>query len=149
MQIIKDKQIIDDNWVFIADDDKLTAENIVVSLAQFRENKTAIFEQAKAVGIRLNPADSVAELAEDLARICLIELNFTDFADGRLFSQAWLLRERYGYTGEIRAVGKYLTDQAYYLTRVGVNSFAETPEPLTTTLTKLNDFSVHYQSSVN
>ena len=82
--------------------------------------------------------------------IQLIELDFPDFADGRLFSHAWLLRGRYNYQGEIRATGHYMPDQVFYLSRVGVNAFnPEKVEDLPVVLSHLNDFTVKYQNSIN
>lgn len=149
MQLIKDKTIIEDNWIFIADEAALINANITVSLARFQQNKAELLNWHHLIGVRLNPADTVAELVNDLTHLALIELNFPDFSDGRCFSQAWLLRNRYNYRGEIRAVGQYCSDQLYYLSRVGVNAFATVnSEDVALTLAKLNDFSVSYQASM-
>jgi uncharacterized protein (DUF934 family) len=138
MQIIKDKKIIDDTWSYIADDAELKGGDVTVS------------EAGGKLGVRIRPTDSVEEIAADLEHIQLIELDFPSFADGRLFSHAWLLRSRYSYQGEIRATGHYMPDQAYYLSRVGVNAFnPEKIEHLPVVLSHLNDFTVNYQSSVN
>ena len=105
---------------------------------------------AGKVGVRIEPADAVDDIAPDLKNIQLIELDFPDFADGRLFSHAWLLRGRYNYQGEIRATGHYMTDQVFYLSRVGVNAFSpEKVEDLPVVLSHLNDFTVKYQNSIN
>ena len=150
MQIIKDKKIIDDTWSFIADDAGLKAGNITVSLARWKNDKQQLLEFGGKLGVRIRPADSLEEIAADLEHIQLIELDFPAFADGRLFSHAWLLRSRYNYQGEIRATGHYMPDQAYYLSRVGVNAFnTEKTELLPVVLSHLNDFTVNYQSSIN
>jgi uncharacterized protein (DUF934 family) len=150
MQIIKDKKIVDDTWSFIADDAELKAGNITVSLARWKNDKQQLLEFGGKLGVRIRPADSLEEIAADLEHIQLIELDFPAFADGRLFSHAWLLRSRYNYQGEIRATGHYMPDQAYYLSRVGVNAFnTEKTELLPVVLSHLNDFTVNYQSSIN
>jgi uncharacterized protein (DUF934 family) len=150
MQIIKDKTVVDNNWTFIDDNAELINGNITVSFKRFQQEKETLFKREGAVGIRLNADDNVAELNADLGRLCLIELNFPNFADGRAFSQAWLLRNRFNYIGEIRAVGDYCADQLFYLSRVGVNAFEPfNSEDINVTLNKLNDFSVAYQASVN
>ncbi|MGR8998202.1 MAG: DUF934 domain-containing protein [Gammaproteobacteria bacterium] len=150
MQIIKDKKIVDDTWSFIADDAGLKAGNITVSLARWNNDKQQLLESGGKLGVRIRPADSLEEIAADLEHIQLIELDFPAFADGRLFSYAWLLRSRYNYQGEIRATGHYMPDQAYYLSRVGVNAFnTEKTELLPVVLSHLNDFTVNYQSSIN
>jgi uncharacterized protein (DUF934 family) len=150
MQIIKDKQIVDDTWSYVADGDELKAGNISVSLGRWKQDKQQLLSREGKLGIRLVPADSVDDLAGDLKDIQLIELDFPDFADGRLFSHAWLLRDRYNFQGEIRATGHYMPDQVFYLSRVGVNAFnPEKAEDLPVVLSHLNDFTVNYQNSIN
>lgn len=150
MQLIKDKQIIDNTWNHVTDDAELTVGNISVSLARWQQDKAQLLAHDGNIGVRLEPADSVDDIAADLNSLQLIELDFPDFADGRLFSHAWLLRERYDYHGEIRATGHYMNDQVFYLSRVGVNAFSpEKPEDLPIVLSHLNDFTVKYQNSVN
>jgi uncharacterized protein (DUF934 family) len=150
MQIIKDKHIVDDTWCYVADDAELKTGDICVSLVRWKQDREQLLGHAGKVGVRIGPADAVNDIAPDLKNIQLIELSFPDFADGRLFSHAWLLRGRYGYQGEIRATGHYMTDQVFYLSRVGVNAFSpEKAEDLPVVLSHLNDFTVKYQNSIN
>jgi uncharacterized protein (DUF934 family) len=150
MQLIKNKTISEDSWQYLADDDALCAGNICVSLARWLHDKDQLQAHDGELGVRLLPSDTLSELIADLPRFALVELYFPEFADGRLFSFAWLLRNRYDYSGELRAVGSYLTDQLFYLSRVGVNAFSvKSVEELHITLAKLHDFSVQYQLSVN
>ena len=150
MQIIKDRQIVDDSWSYVADDAQLRAGNISVSLARWKKDKQQLLKSHEKVGVRIGPADSVADLAADLMGIQLIELDFPVFADGRIFSHAWLLRGRYNYQGEIRATGHFMADQVFYLSRVGVNAFSlEKTEDLPAALSALNDFTVTYQKSIH
>lgn len=150
MQVIKDKQIIEDNWRFVADDAaEAGSSNIIVSLARWQKDKQQLLKSNSKLGVRISPSDSVADLAADLKDLQLIELDFPSFADGRLFSHAWLLRHRYNFQGEIRATGHYMSDQATHLSRVGVDAFKlENSEDLPVVLAKLNDFSVKYQQSI-
>ena len=144
------KQIIDDTWSYIAEDAELKAGNISVSLARWKQEKQQLLTHDGKLGVRIGPADSVDDIVPDLKDIQLIELDFADFADGRLFSHAWLLRGRYNYQGEIRATGHYMPDQVFYLSRVGVNAFnLENAEDLPVVLSYLNDFTVKYQNSIN
>ena len=149
MQIIKDKQIIDDTWNYVADDAELKDGDISVSLARWKKDKQQLLKSNGKIGVRIGPADSVEDIAADLKDIPLIELDFPAFADGRIFSHAWRLRGRYNYQGEIRATGRFMRDQVYYLSRVGVNAFSlEKTEDLPVALSTLNDFSVNYQKSI-
>lgn len=149
MQIVKDKKIIDNTWRFLTDDDELVSGDISVSFARWRQEKQRLLGHEGKLGVRIGPDDALAELSSDLDKLQLIELDFADFADGRLFSYAWLLRGRYNFQGEIRATGHFLPDQVFYLSRVGVNAFApEKVEHLASALSHLNDFSVKYQTSI-
>ncbi|WP_333878569.1 DUF934 domain-containing protein [Methylobacter sp.] len=149
MQIIKDKQIINDNWSYVADDAELKNGDISVSLARWKKDKQQLLQSNGKVGVRIGPADAVEDISADLKDIQLIELDFPAFADGRIFSHAWLLRGRYNYQGEIRATGHFMPDQVFYLSRVGVNAFSlEKTEDLPVALSTLNDFTVNYQKSI-
>lgn len=146
MQIIKDKKMIDDPWSFVDDEEALKNGDITVSVERWQKNKDQLTKHSGKIGLRLKSTDKVEDFAEDLHHLALIELNFSAFTDGRSFTQAWLLRNRYHYTGEIRAVGKFIVDQVFYLQRNGVNAFSlENSAQLPLVLEKLNDFSVSYQ----
>ena len=150
MPIIKDQQISENTWRFVADDAPLVDGDITVSVQRWSQDKAALLQRNSKVGIRLAPADLVDAISDDLPAISLIELNFPAFNDGRSFSQARLLRSRYGYQGEIRAVGNYMADQVFYLHRVGVNAFEfNNPKDVDLALSAVNDFSVRYQASIN
>ena len=150
MQLIKDQQIIENTWQYIADNDELKTGDISVSVARWQSDKQQLMAHDGKLGIRMSTTDSADELANDLEKFQLIELDFPDFADGRLFSQAWLLRGRYHYQGEIRAIGHYIPDQVFYLARVGVNAFSpKVAEELPDMINKLKDFTVKYQNSIN
>lgn len=150
MQIIKDNQLCDNAWQFIADDADLPAGDISVSFNKWQQAVAQLLNHEGKLGVRIGSADAVANIASDLDKIALVELDFPDFADGRLFSSAWLLRSRYGYQGEIRAIGHFMPDQVFYLSRVGVNAFAPAKaDYLPMILANLADFTVQYQASVN
>ncbi len=148
MKIIKDKKIIEDSWLHIADEDEIVKGDITVSLSRWQKEATELASHEGNIGIRLAPSDTVEDVADDLQKISLIALEFPAFTDGRSFSQARLLRSRYGFDGEIRAIGSYMPDQVFYLSRVGVNSFQlENDKEINTALSTMNDFTVNYQAS--
>ena len=96
--------------------------------------------------IRLEPGDDPAKIAGALDGVTRVEVNFPKFGDGRGYSIAKLLRERYGYKGELRAVGQITRDLLYYMERVGFDAFelreGEDPEEA---LAAFDTFSVFYQ----
>jgi uncharacterized protein (DUF934 family) len=65
-----------------------------------------------------DPSDHAAEIA-DAARV---ELHFPTFTDGRAYTQAWLVRRRMGFKGDLRATGEVLVDQLQQLERMGFSS---------------------------
>jgi uncharacterized protein (DUF934 family) len=75
------------------------------------------------VGVRLKSDEAAEALAYDLPRIAVVALEFPRFRDGRPYSNARVLRERYGFEGEIRAVGDVLREQAQFMLRCGFDAF--------------------------
>jgi uncharacterized protein (DUF934 family) len=98
--------------------------------------------------LRLEPTDDPASVADRLGRAARVEVNFPKFGDGRGYSIARLLRERYGYKGELRAVGEVVRDHLYYMESVGFDAFLlrEGEDPVEA-LTGFDDFSEAYQAT--
>ncbi len=145
MQIIKDGKIIQDDVRHLADDEAPIDGRFTVSLPRWLAEKSSL----KACGVRLRGEDAVAVIAEDLPKLEMVVVEFPAMADGRGFSHARLLHDRYAYKGEVRARGDFIRDQVYFLHRVGINAF----EPLAGTdlenmLAALEDFTVNYQAAV-
>jgi uncharacterized protein (DUF934 family) len=99
--------------------------------------------------LRLEPADDPAASAGRLGAVSRVEVNFPSFTDGRGYSIARLLRERFGYRGELRAVGEVQRDQLFNLARCGFDAFVlKKDDDAADALAALNDFSEVYQASV-
>ena len=98
--------------------------------------------------LRLEPTDDPAAVAERLARVARVEVHFPKFGDGRGFSIGRLLRERYGYSGELRAVGHITRDHLFFLESCGFDAFElrEGEDPHAA-LAAFDDFSESYQAS--
>lgn len=145
--LIKNGEVVEDRWVAVADDAELSGEwPVIVSLARWRRDRDLLTARNAPVGIRLSSDDPLNEIAPDLDRFFLIALEFPAFTDGRPYSTARLVRERHGFTGELRAVGQVLRDQAQFLARCGFDSF-ELPEGSDAEgwLRGLGGIAVHYQ----
>lgn len=124
MPLIKDGQLLDDPWTVVADDEKPSADGaLLVSYATWTKNREALLRRNAPLGIRLDSDQSPALIADDLDRFDLIALDIPVFKDGRAYSYARLLRERYGYAKELRAVGNVLRDQYHFLHRCGFDTF--------------------------
>jgi uncharacterized protein (DUF934 family) len=101
-------------------------------------------------GVVLQGSDDPAVLAADLARIPVIAIQFARFNDGRGYSIARLLRQRYGYRGELRAIGDVLRDQLFYMKRVGFDAFElRADQDVETALRAFGDFSETYQAAAD
>jgi len=149
MQIIKDREIVEDDWLHLNDEAELVNGNITVSLARWQEQHDILANHDGRLGLRLTGDDPLEEIVPDLANFSLIVLLFPAFTDGRCYSFARLLRDRYGYKGEIRAQGDILHDQLFYMAQCGINSFEmANPNHLTDALTAFDDFSESYQTTV-
>ncbi len=98
--------------------------------------------------VRLEPSDDPAAVAGELAGATRVEVNFPKFGDGRGFSIGRLLRERYGYKGELRAVGQVTRDHLFFLESCGFNAFElREGEDAAEALAALDDFSESYQAT--
>jgi uncharacterized protein (DUF934 family) len=124
--------------------------NILVPLKHWLEHGAELDQQAGLVGVWLESDEEVEALADDLAQLPVVALNFPKFVDGRGFSSARLLRDRYDYRGEIRAIGNVIQDQLFMLQRCGFSQFCLADEVnLEAAATSLNDFSDSYQTGAD
>jgi uncharacterized protein (DUF934 family) len=153
MRIIKDNAIVEDGWVHVPADAALAdvpTGDVIVPLKLWQAEKDALLKRTGKTGVRLESDDLAEELAGDLENIPLVAINFPIYRDGRGFSQARILRDRYGYKSELRAVGDVLKDQIFYMHRVGFNAFeVRADRSIEDALKSLHDFSVTYQPAVD
>jgi uncharacterized protein (DUF934 family) len=149
-KLIKENKIIDDSWVLVRETSELTAGKIIVALPVWIENKAALTERQGEIGLLLNSDDEPESIHDDLAFFSIIAINFPMFSDGRGYTIARLLRERYHFKGELRAVGDVLQDQLFYMKRCGFDAFAlREDKDIQAALKSLNDFSDSYQAGVD
>jgi uncharacterized protein (DUF934 family) len=160
--LIKGGRLVPDNWQRLeaADgrwlrtgEDGLLPDfpedvDLLVPLAIWRARKDDLLARRGRNGVRLEPHEGPELIAADLERLALVAVNFPEFDDGRGYSTARLLRERYGYRGELRAVGDVLRDQLLFLARSGFDAFElrEDQEPHAA-LAAFGELSEQYQSS--
>lgn len=148
MQIIKDRKVAENQWHHLDDGVPAGDGNTTVSLARWKTEKDSLKKRHGNLGLRITSGDSIDEFADSLNDLDIICLDFPVFADGRLFSTAHILRGRYGYKGELRAIGNFIRDQIFFLSRVGVNSFElRNLDDPAEALNALDDFTVKYQGS--
>ncbi len=143
--LVKNGGICENRWTHLTTETIPNNGSITLPLDRWIAEQQQISERTDPVGVRLLPDSNLAETSNHLAELQLIVIEFPVLADGRVFSFVRLLR-RNGYQGEIRAIGNFVTDQMYYLQRVGVDSF-ELPDSVSEQSIQetLNRFSVSYQ----
>ncbi len=129
--IWKDGAFRDDEWLAVGAEEALPGDGraILVPLARFLAEPGRCLQREAAVGVVVSPGEDVRPLAPHLGDLALVALAFPKFSDGRNYSAARLLRERYGYAGELRAVGEVLLDQIPLMRRCGIDSYAVAHAP--------------------
>jgi uncharacterized protein (DUF934 family) len=124
--------LAEDPFTTVADDEGLPPGDVIISLTRFQAEGDRLLSEGRSVGVLLASDEEVEALAYDLPRLALVALDFPKFRDGRHFTSAHLLRERYGFKGEIRAVGHFFLEQGGFLVRCGFDAFdvqdGSTPE---------------------
>jgi uncharacterized protein (DUF934 family) len=149
MGLVKNNRLVEDPFVGVADGGEIPASGpMIVGLAEWRAHREALLGRGEPVGVRLKSDEPPHLIAEDLDHLAVIALEFPAFRDGRAYSYARLLRERYKYAGEVRAVGDVLLEQLHFMVRTGFDAFEiRAEDPLAAFRTAMADFSVWYQPS--
>jgi uncharacterized protein (DUF934 family) len=150
MPLIKNNEFIDNAFAHIADGETVPDGAIIVSLKRWQADRDALMARNAPLGLRLAADESPEALGADVHHFAVIELEFPKFRDGRGYSWGRMLRQRMGYTGEIRATGDVLRDQWLFMSRCGIDAFEVRPG------TRLEDFrsalseqTVFYQPSAD
>lgn len=158
--IIKNRQAVADDFTVVRLAEGETAETVslpggplLVPLAVWNARKAELNElQARgtAVGVWLDVTDGPEAIAAELAAFTVIGVNFPKFTDGRGYSTARLLRQRYGYAGELRAIGDVLHDQLFYMARCGFDAFAlKEGKGIAKAVNAFDTFKTPYQAAVD
>ncbi|TWB94795.1 uncharacterized protein (DUF934 family) [Bradyrhizobium macuxiense] len=124
MPLVKQGRITTDLFVHVADGAELPGDGaVLVTAERFLADPEALLRRAGKVGVIWPNNRNLDDLVPHLDRLATVALVFPTFRDGRAYSQARLLRERYGYDGELRATGQILRDQFVFMTRAGFDAF--------------------------
>jgi uncharacterized protein (DUF934 family) len=147
-QLIKNRAVCANDWVVGGTEGIAPDAHVILPLAEYLVAMAA-GESAALRAVVLKPEDQdISALLSHLATLPLIAIHFGGFGEGRGYTQARLLRERYGYKGELRAVGIVRVDQINFLARCGVDAFdLMDGEDAAVAIAQLDRFSVAYQTS--
>jgi len=123
--VIRDRRVAADHWRLLETGEAVPSrEAVIVPLATWQAQRDALEVRTGRLGLWLEGDTDPAAIAGELSHFVLVAIHFPKFTDGRGYSAARLLRERHGYTGELRAIGDVLRDQLPELARCGFDSFA-------------------------
>jgi uncharacterized protein (DUF934 family) len=123
MPLVKAGAIVEDKFVRIADGEPVPEQGaVLVPAERFLKDADEFARREDPVGVAWPNNRNVSELEPYLPRLALVALVFPTYKDGRAYSQARLLRERYGFRGELRATGQVLRDQFVFLMRAGFDA---------------------------
>ncbi len=156
-QIIKNRQAVTDDYTLVQLVEGDSPETVVlptgaaiVPLAVWNARKDELQNRGTPVGVWLDVTEGPEAVADDLAAIAVIAVNFPKFTDGRGYSTGRLLRERFGYQGELRAIGDVLHDQLFLMARCGFNAFAlKEGKDIAKALAAFETFKTPYQAAVD
>ena len=116
--------LTEDRFVAVLDEDAIPqGADVIVSLTRLKADGEALLNSGVSVGVQIEPAEAVEDLAGFLPRLAVVAVAFPKFRDGRAYTSATLLRERLGFSGEVRAVGDVLREQAGFMLRCGFDAF--------------------------
>ena len=150
-EIILRDVIVADDWQVLrpaADEPAIVpAGHVIAPLAIWLERQSELAARGD-VGVWLAGTDDPANLEASLPALSVVAVDFPKFTDGRGYSIAYLLRSRFGYRGQLRAIGDVLPDQLFYMKRVGFDAFAvRADKDIRQALRSLRPFTDAYQGS--
>ena len=153
--LIKDRRIVADNWRLLSRGpagelpEVPGSGDVIVPLALWLARREDFLAYPRRIGVWLDANESPEAIAGEVGRFAVIAVNFPKFGDGRGYSIARLLRERYGFKGELRAIGDVLHDHLYFMEQCGFDAFAlRDDQDAREALSVFGTFSDGYQTSV-
>jgi len=151
MRIIEDRRVVEDRYRCVADGEPLPSEgDVFVTLERWIAERRTLSRRRGRLGLRVPGDVHLDRLAAELTGVAAVAVEIPKFTDGRAYSTARLLRERYGFRGRLRAVGHVLRDQLFYLARCGFDSFELTGRgSLEEALGAFLELSVTYQPAAD
>lgn len=154
--LIRQRNIATDSWQLLREAPGAEAApvprdgDVIVTAKRWLREREGLLARPGRIGVLLEGDDEPAGLADDLRLFGVIAVDFPRFTDGRGYSLGRLLRERYGWRGEMRAVGDIQRDQLFYLARCGFDAFVlREGEDVPIALAAFQDFSERYQGAVD
>jgi uncharacterized protein (DUF934 family) len=146
-RLLRDRQIVVDEWRYVAEAASDAGAPLIITFDEWQREPDTWIARGSRLGVVLSAAHKVEQLAPDLARFALIAAEFSSLSEGRGYTQARLLRERWNFQGELRATGHVRRDQLFFMARCGFNSFELPDTDIDDAYTAFTTFSAAYQPS--
>jgi uncharacterized protein (DUF934 family) len=146
-RLLLDGKIVVDEWLYAAETTADSAAPVILGFDQWRSERERWLKHDGRLGVVLAPEHKVEQLIPELGRFALIAADFPGPSEGRGYTQGRLLRERWNFTGELRATGYVRRDQVFFLARCGFNSFELPDADLEDAASAFSTFSAAYQPS--
>ncbi len=145
--IWRDGAFRSDAWMRVGNGEPLPDGPAIITRRRWLSERDGLSARNQPLGLLIAAGERIDDVAGDLHRFALVALEFPKFSDGRAFSTARLVREKYGFAGELRAVGNVLADQIPLMRRVGFDAFEVTHAPTRRALAqgRLAAVTLHYQ----
>lgn len=147
-RIIKDGNIVDDPWTVLEKSEQLRGNNIIVPLSMWLASREKLADRTD-VGVWLDSDDEPEALEEDVNSLPTVAINFPTFTDGRGYSIASIIRRKFTYKGELRAIGDVRRDQLEQMVRCGFDTFEVDEDQIEDALDGMTSFTYSYQSSID
>jgi uncharacterized protein (DUF934 family) len=146
-RILRRHEIVPDDWRHLGEDAS-DVDALIIPFSELRAGASSWRDWRGRLGVRIAPAEAVEEIVGELPRLSLVAVEFPNVGDGRGFTHGRLLRQRYQFKGELRAVGGGVKqDRIFLLARCGFDSFELPPgEKEEEALQALQRYNVAYQS---
>jgi uncharacterized protein (DUF934 family) len=146
-RLLRDGCIVVDEWHHPEDETERLDAPAIVPYDRWFAEREALLASGRRHGVLLEPGQAVERLSGDLPQLALIAIRFPNFSEGRGYSQARLLRERWKFAGELRALGFVRRDLLFFMARCGFNAFELPDADLESAVAALQTFSAEYQTA--
>jgi uncharacterized protein (DUF934 family) len=146
-QLLRNAEIVVDEWRYVAEAAGDAAAPLILTLAQWQMEPDIWLARGTRLGLVLSPAHRVEQIAAQLGHFALIAAEFSGPAEGRGYTQARQLREQWRFAGELRATGYVRRDQLFFMARCGFNSFELSDADIEDAQSAFATFSAAYQPS--
>jgi uncharacterized protein (DUF934 family) len=144
-RLLRDGEVVVDEWRTLSEATDDADSPLMLTLDQWLTDRERWIAHGGRLGVILAPQHKVEMLAADLARFSLVAAEFFGPSEGRGYTQGRLLRERWLFSGELRATGSIGRDQIFFLARCGFNSFELPDGEIEKAAAAFSTFSAAYQ----